>query len=272
MRSRPIRRGIQIGETLTQQRAAPWTVEPYILSGYRPAYGRVVPAAWSITRVHNETLNIWSHAAAACFFTHAALTDTTISAAIRGCISVHAALYCTSTTAHTFGAVSERTNRLLFTLDKSMISFMFLASGLCAVGIEFARHPLLPLICAVMCACCACVVRAICDPSRSSKVLNVLALGAQMFCAASPAAHLVYSNRSPELARQVSWAAARAIVPSMVGGAAYALRVPERLAPGRFDLALHSHNVMHVGTAIGSYWTYVGLAEWEAEAVRSLAE
>ena len=252
--------------TLSHHRAPPWSVEPFILSGYRPAYGRVAPAAWSSVLLHNETLNIWSHAAAACFFTHAALCDQTISTATRGCICVHAALYCTSTAAHTFGAVSERANRLLFSLDKSMISFMFLASGLCAVWIEFGRHPLLPLFCAVMCACCACVVRAICDPGRASKLLNVLALGAQMFCAASPAAHLVYSNRAPELARQVGWAAARAIVPSMIGGAAYALRVPERLAPGRFDLALHSHNVMHVGTAIGSYWTYVGLAEWEAAA------
>lgn len=266
MRTRPASTGGQRGATLAHHRAPPWSVEPFIMSGYRPAYGRVAPAAWSSVRLHNETLNIWSHAAAACFFAHAAVTDQTISSATRACVSVHAALYCTSTAAHTFGAVSERANRLLFALDKSMISLMFLASGLCAVSIEFGGHPLLPLVCAVMFLACACVVVAICDPGRSSKLLNVLALGAQMFCAASPAAHLVYSNRAPELARQVSWAAARAIVPSMVGGAAYALRVPERLAPGRFDLALHSHNVMHVGTAIGSYWTYVGLAEWEANA------
>jgi len=166
--------------------------------------------------------------------------------------------------AHTFGAMGERTNTVLFSLDKSMISVMFLAFGLCAASIQFAgRIKLLELMAVVMCSCCACVIRALCQPTRTTKLLNATAFGLQMLLAASPVVHNAFYGADAALASQVTRAAARAILPSVVGGVVYALRFPKRTSPGRFDLFLHSHNVMHVGTSIGSYQTYAGLAEWE---------
>ncbi|KAG8468466.1 hypothetical protein KFE25_013549 [Diacronema lutheri] len=247
--------------------APSFALEPYILSGYRPTYGRASRAAWSVIEMHNETLSIWSHALAAFAFSVWAATDATISSPLRACVSVHAAVYWTSTVAHTFGAVSERINHVLFAIDKSMISVMFLASGLCAASIEFRhRRALLALVAMVECACCAGVIRAIHAP-RSGKVLNAAALGAQMFLTAAPVAHLALSGADPQLAARMCAAARRAIAPALIGGVAYALRFPERLAPGRFDFLLHSHQIMHVGTSIGSYFTYVGLAQWESLAV-----
>lgn len=257
--------------TLPHHRAPAFAVAPFILTGYRPAYGRASRAAWSVLELHNETGSIWSHALAACFFTWATLTDELISRPVRACLSIHAALYWMSTIAHTFGAVSERVNRILFTMDKSMISAMFLSSGLCAASIEFAgKHVILGLVSAAMSVCCACVIRAICGPG-SSKWINASFLGAQMLLAASPVAHLSLSGRDPRLAEQISLAAGRAILPSLFGGLAYALRLPERISPGSFDVAFHSHQIMHVGTSLGSYFTYVGLAQWELAAAQQAA-
>jgi adiponectin receptor len=267
MHVRRVRRsGASAGSRGLPHHLAPhFTVEPFILTGYRPAYPRPLRHLWSSFELHTETANIWSHAAAALFFTAVVCADESITSALRACMCAHAFVYAVSTTAHTFGAVSERVSYVLFALDKSAISIMFMASGMCAASIEFGSRPaLFVLVVSVMLVtCCACVSQLI--QPKGTKWLNASTLGMQMLLAASPVAHLVLTGRSPGLAEHVMHMAARAIFPSFVGGLLYALRVPERLAPGWFDL-LHSHSLMHVGTAAGSYFTYIGLAEWERAA------
>lgn len=49
------------------------------------------------------------------------------------------------------------------------------------------------------------------------------------------------------------------------GGAIYALRVPERWFPGKFDLFLHSHQVFHLAVVAGAYIHYYSvklMLEW----------
>lgn len=41
-----------------------------------------------------------------------------------------------------------------------------------------------------------------------------------------------------------------------VGALVYALRVPERWMPGKFDIAGHSHNLFHVLVVAGAYTHY----------------
>ena len=45
----------------------------------------------------------------------------------------------------------------------------------------------------------------------------------------------------------------------LVGAAIYASRVPERFAPGKFDLIGHSHQIFHVLGVLGSLFVYLGL-------------
>lgn len=53
----------------------------------------------------------------------------------------------------------------------------------------------------------------------------------------------------------------------LVGGVFYASRIPERLAPGRFDLTGGSHAIMHVMTVLGAvvaFTTNTGMYLWRA--------
>jgi hypothetical protein len=43
--------------------------------------------------------------------------------------------------------------------------------------------------------------------------------------------------------------------------AVYALRVPEKWFPGRFDLVLHSHQIFHIFVVVGAYLHYLGTLE-----------
>ena len=47
----------------------------------------------------------------------------------------------------------------------------------------------------------------------------------------------------------------------IAGATIYALRMPERWAPGKFDLWLHSHQIFHVFVVAGAYCHYVGVLE-----------
>lgn len=244
--------------------------EPFILSGYRgEEYRAFGPAAASAFELHNETWNIWTHLLAAFYFLAVVALWPPVSGAtplVRACTAVHAGLYWISATAHTFGVVSERVSLMLFRADKAAIAIMFLASGACAAVLEFgtAQPAACALVVAVMAICCAVTIRAICGRVSSSKLVNGTALGLQMLLAASPVARLVLRAPGSPLARTVMRYAAGALIPSLIGGTAYVLRVPERFMPGAFDLGPSSHTLMHVGTAIGSWHTCHGLAIWSS--------
>jgi adiponectin receptor len=47
-----------------------------------------------------------------------------------------------------------------------------------------------------------------------------------------------------------------------LGAAVYALRVPERWFPGRFDLVGHSHQLFHLFVIAGAYAHYLGGVEY----------
>ena len=42
----------------------------------------------------------------------------------------------------------------------------------------------------------------------------------------------------------------------LIGAVLYSTRIPERFAPGRFDLVLSSHNIFHVLVVLGAYIHY----------------
>ena len=42
----------------------------------------------------------------------------------------------------------------------------------------------------------------------------------------------------------------------LIGATIYALRIPERWYPGRFDVWLHSHQIFHVAVVLGAYIHY----------------
>jgi len=51
----------------------------------------------------------------------------------------------------------------------------------------------------------------------------------------------------------------------LIGATIYALRIPERWYPGRFDVWLHSHQIFHVAVVLGAYIHYkavVLLVQW----------
>ena len=46
----------------------------------------------------------------------------------------------------------------------------------------------------------------------------------------------------------------------LIGATIYALRIPERWYPGRFDVWLHSHQIFHIAVVLGAYIHYKHVA------------
>ena len=133
------------------EQAPPYARSEYILYWYRPKM-KPMSGALTLFRLHNETLNIWSHLLGA-IWVCAMLMDTCSmpDAAVRNEGQRHAtvvylltALFCTFSSAlyHLFGGIlSPRTYRRLFNLDINGISVVIAGSYYPGLLFAFRCNP-----------------------------------------------------------------------------------------------------------------------------------
>ena len=133
------------------EQAPPYARSQYILYWYRPKM-KPMSGALTLFRLHNETLNIWSHLLGA-IWVCAMLMDTCSmpDAAVRNEGQRHAtvvylltALFCTFSSAlyHLFGGIlSPRTYRRLFNLDINGISVVIAGSYYPGLLFAFRCNP-----------------------------------------------------------------------------------------------------------------------------------
>lgn len=63
----------------------------------------------------------------------------------------------------------------------------------------------------------------------------------------------------------------RALVPDLLGAIAFGAKIPERWMPGKFDLIGSSHNIWHMGIALGIAALYKALHEMAAVSLNEIS-
>lgn len=233
-----------------------------IMSGYRPPRSTLKQCLLSAFAATNETLNIWTHFLPTLYFLWK-LTEIwenldVLSNPYTWAYAVYMMTIClyplTSALAHTFYSMSDFARNVWFFLDYGALSFYSFGAGL------LYRHYVFPeellhskfadiflYVCAantVLCTFMACVSRFV----NNQILIKVLRLGAFSLPWVWDSVPLVYRLINPHTSESAMTLEHyfRHFVFSLLIGFFYATHLPERLAPGKFDIVGHSHQILHI--------------------------
>ena len=257
----------------------PW-YEPYrfILGGYRVGYDTTCACARSIFELHNETVNIWTHAVGLAVWIHSShglLSVEPLASADRATVRAHVVLYglcalmpLASSLAHAFHCRGPGTSQLAWKFDFASIACLLAArAALEGYLLLYCRRDLL----AAWAAVGACVYGGLGGAAVAWNRPDALA---PLFLALHvPLAGFFATEwpRLPSRARRLALPAIRRLVLGSLSGVAgfvvRATHVPERWIPRKTqDVSLFcdifgaSHQWWHVFTMVGPLLAQAGNA------------
>jgi len=231
------------------------SVRPDILNGYRPALD-YRDCLRSILRIHNETVNIWSHLLGFIFFTVCLvqyLTGNTSKAAdwldhtsrIFQIFSYQACMIG-STLFHTFLCHSPSVAQFWLLCDRAGILFSLFATYLRVLATTFPCHPLLRATHLVI-VCLLFTSVAFLQFGRRKKegFATIVSFVGIALYAVAPIAHSAIVSESQISIGSIAWFFLP-YVQAGLGVLVYMLRFPENLLPpGTVDIWGSSHQLWH---------------------------
>ncbi|CAF3397388.1 unnamed protein product [Rotaria sp. Silwood1] len=217
----------------------------YLISGHRPPMPSFKECFASIFRLHTETVNIWTHLLGTLFFIIMAIYFTS-----RPSSEVHieqklifaafflGAIMCLlcSTLYHTLYCHSPEISKFFSKLDYCGIAFLIIGSIIpllyyqfyCEFGIKVAYLTFIGVL------GIGCIIVSMWDKFSASHYRVYRAFGAIHYLLLVAVLYLT-------------------------GACLYAARIPERLAPGLFDIWFQSHQLFHVFVVVAACVHYYGI-------------
>jgi len=247
----------------------------FILTGYRGELNSWRKCLRSVFGyLHNETVNIHTHLHASILFAFFLCTFTNsyfkayedISWADRAVFAafLSSAVFCLLCSAffHMASSHSKQVAARCHALDYSGIIALILGSFYPCVyyGFYCEQHYRIGYVLLITLAGLAAAYIVL-NPEyakpthRHARTRVFIALG---LCSILPVSHLVLSHGIYILFREMGflWLLAAGVM-YITGAVLYANRIPERLAPGRFDYFFSSHQIFHIFVVLAALSTYV---------------
>ncbi|KAJ7167320.1 hemolysin-III related-domain-containing protein [Mycena crocata] len=249
----------------------------YIVSGYRQVQNHWRGCFSSVfAYLHNETINIHSHLWGAVLFTYFLATvdkthlkqyaaSTWVDSAVL-VVFLSSAIFCLSASAfyHTSTCHSEEVASHCHALDYSGIVILTVGSFYPALHFGFFCQPSLQIVYIVSMTCIGLgAAYIVLNPDYAKPThrgartgvfigLGLSAVGPITHCLLTEGYHKVVSDLG------FGWLVISGAL--YIGGALlYANRIPERLAPGKFDYFFASHQIFHCCVVAAAGAHYVGI-------------
>ncbi|KAF7490182.1 Adiponectin receptor protein [Sarcoptes scabiei] len=237
----------------------------YLLFGHRPPMASFEACFWSIFRLHTETLNIWTHAIG-CFsfivisiylFLATSYASIPFVDKIMLGIFLITAIVCLalSTCYHTLACHSHQILLLVCKLDYCGISLLIAGSIVPCLYYAFYDSLITQIFYMLMTItlCAASVTVSFVDTFSDTKYRTFRASVFTIYAFSSivPTIHWYLFHSNTELFYDSSFWTAIKFLSLMItlyvtGVLFYALRIPERFSPGKFDFYFHSHHLFHI--------------------------
>ncbi|KAI8144154.1 hemolysin-III related-domain-containing protein [Fennellomyces sp. T-0311] len=246
-----------------------WQENEYVLSGYRFCKS-TRQCLKSIFKLHNETLNIWSHLVGfVCMaflsvfsfnrhFPEASMNDRIVFMVF--CLSALKCLFCSSVY-HTFICHSRHAIKsFTATLDYIGISILITASVLVTEYYGFYCQPVPKMrymIFTVVVGSAGVIMPffKLWD-TKEYRLLRISVFLSMAFSSIVPVLHLISMNGFVATLSFFHMAGI-SVTMYLLGVVVYVNRFPEKLYPGRFDFAgMTSHAIWHVFVCLGIYVSY----------------
>ncbi|XP_075243087.1 uncharacterized protein LOC142337618 [Convolutriloba macropyga] len=247
----------------------------FLHKGHRPPIPSVCTCFKSVFKIHTETGNIWTHLIGSVMvvllaiyflvrqFTRANFMWTDIAVMVTFFIC---ALLCLtfSWLFHTLHCHSNEFRLLFSKLDYVGIAVLIVGSFVPWLYYGFYCNdiPRLVYISSINILGIICIIISLWDRFAAPK-FRPLRAGLYIFLGLSalvPAVHFIamYGVERSFYEASFGWMILMAIL-YISGACLYALRIPERFFPGKFDLWGHSHQIFHVFVVIAIFVHYYGV-------------
>ena len=249
------------------QRTIKGSTSEFVFSGYRST------KSWwecthSVFRVHNETVNIWTHLMGALVWilmmdaTDAMLrynrVDDVTKSVLKLCFLMCIAMPVFSTTYHTYKCVNEKLYRVLLSLDIVGIHLLMFARTMTEAYVVFYcdRSAWLNLV----------MISSL--PAFALGVYGAWTRTQWPFIPAVLLAHIPVISfllgssevNAPRIARYLTLSLSGSVT-GIVAFVLFMYRIPECFYPGKFDIVGSSHQWWHVFTWIGPTLVLLGMLE-----------
>jgi len=245
----------------------------YLISGHRPPMPSFKQCFASIFRLHTETVNIWTHLLGTLFFIIIAIyfisrpsSEVHIEQKLIFGAFFLGAIICLlcSTLYHTLHCHSPDISRFFSKLDYCGIAILIVGSIVpllyyqfyCEFGTKVAYLTLLGLLAT------GCIVISMWDRFSSSdyRVYRALLFITFGVFGLVPTCHYIirFGVKHAFTAGATQYLLIVAVL-YVTGACLYAARIPERLAPGLFDIWFQSHQLFHVFVVLAACVHYYGI-------------
>ncbi|XP_067945322.1 membrane progestin receptor delta-like [Watersipora subatra] len=245
--------------------------EPFIISGYRKPGISVKDSARSIFKIHNETLNIWTHFLP-CLYTvwhlwkqPSCFHDDLLQQPYV-CLLVSVCAYTFgSSVAHTFCSISEFSQHVSFMIDYYCISLYAFSISLTNVSYSFPKswQESWWESCFLYATglCCIFSVFLSCQSrfrkfDSFSKVMRVVAFLLPYLVGMAPTTYRTFLHFSRD---DATFYFSLKLITSLLTVTLYSTHFPECLYPGSFDYYFHSHQLFHLGVVATTYCHIQGM-------------
>lgn len=245
----------------------------YILDGYVPAEGSFVAVAKSLLYAHNETGNIYTH-----LFPAFALLLLIFSweqsmflfgVGCASCLGMSATFHTVKSHSHKVAVYGNK-------LDYVGICVLIATSMISLLNYAFDdSHAMrFVFVCLTTILGSMCCIVSLLDKFRKPewRAYRATIFVAYGLSGVLPivAGSIVFGYSETNMRAGTTWLYTEAIL-YITGAAIYALRVPEKYCPGRYDYIGHSHQIFHVFVVAAAYAHYCALKQArDSSFVRSL--
>ncbi|OBT86538.1 hypothetical protein VE02_04325 [Pseudogymnoascus sp. 03VT05] len=248
----------------------PWRqYNRFIIRSYRPASNSYLKSISSLGYLHDQTVNIYSHLLGAigfvaagcvlyCIFSPRYHSATWADVAVFGAFAMGLFMCLTLSAAfHTFNNHSRSVYDFFFMFDMLGISFLIMGSFYPSIYYSFYCEPgPRYLYWAMITVFGSGVIIASITPKfrhRSWRHLRTALFLAMGLTGIVPMTHAALTFGIDQANRQMGWYWYIREAMWYVGGAViYMAKVPERFAPGKFDVWGSSHQIFHVCVLLGA--------------------
>jgi len=247
----------------------------FIRGGYRPELFSFSLCLNSVLRVHNETANIWTHlvgsalfaALIAIYFSLSQFRDEAMiflpffggTAVCLAC----SALY------HTVSCHSHEISTSFARVDYAGIPWLVVGGMLSWLQLAFQHDHTSRIVYSTIIPILGMttVVMSLTDKfnAREYRAFRVMCFGLIVAFSVIPLLHCVIAIGLKRAVTEASMCHMLIIVIlDLLAGIVYSCRIPERFAPGRFDIWFHSHQIHHAIVVVAALIHYMGLLEMAA--------
>tara|TARA_B100000795_G_C22806369_1_gene445118 strand:- start:4553 stop:5380 length:828 start_codon:yes stop_codon:yes gene_type:complete len=232
-----------------------WTKKQYILSGYREQNNNSSNYFISILKIHNESINIWTHLLSLLYFLHIIIKNNSYDNVILLYDFIAALCFFISIVYHVYMPYSENNYLLLLQLDLYSIILNITISNILVNYYWFWCYDNIRHYFMILSTIYLGVGSVILLKFNVIKIYDYILVYYGLYNIFIPLSYIyIYIITNGNINIIIIYDFSESLIYFIIGFAIYLTKIPEILFINKFDIIGNSHQLWHIFSSIGIYY------------------